>query len=73
MRRRRFTGRESLTILKRHEAGRSFVDPSRKHGIIDQTLSQGTIKRGDLDRSEASRSTGLEDEGRRLKAVLAET
>ena len=38
MKRKRYSEKQIIAILKQHEAGRSMVDLAREHGVVDNTL-----------------------------------
>lgn len=57
---------------KEHEAGISADDLCRKHGVGNSTFYKWKAKFGGMDVSEAKRLKALEDENRRLKAMVAD-
>jgi putative transposase len=72
MKRKRHTEEQIIAILKQHEAGVKTADLCREHGISDATLYNWKAKYGGLDVSEAQRLRQVEDENRRLKALVAD-
>jgi len=72
MRGKRFTEEQIIGILKEGEAGAKTGELCRRHGISEQTFYRWRRKFGGLDVSEAKRLKALEEENRRLKALLAE-
>jgi len=59
-------------MLKQHEAGVKTADLCREHGISDATFYNGKAKYRGLDVSEAQRLRQMEEENRRLKALVAD-
>ena len=72
MKRKRHTEEQIIAILKQHEAGVKTADLCREHGISDATFYNWKAKYGGLDVSEAQRLRQMEDENRRLKALVAD-
>jgi putative transposase len=72
MKKSRYTEEQIIAILKQHEAGVKTADLCREHGISDATLYNWKAKYGGLDVSEAQRLRQVEDENRRLKALVAD-
>lgn len=72
MKKSRFTEEQIIGILKQHEAGLKTADLCREHGISDATFYNWKAKYGGLDVSEAQRLRQMEDENRRLKALVAD-
>ena len=67
-----YTEEQIIAILKQHEAGVKTADLCREHGISDATFYNWKAKYGGLDVSEAQRLRQMEDENRRLKALVAD-
>ena len=72
MKKSRYTAKQIIAILKQHEAGVKTADLCREHGISDATFYNWKAKYGGLDVSEAQRLRQMEDENRRLKALVAD-
>ena len=72
MKKSRYTEEQIIAILKQHEAGVKTADLCREHGISDATFCNWKAKYGGLDVSEAQRLRQMEDENRRLKALVAD-
>ena len=72
MKKSRYTEEQIIAILKQHKAGVKTADLCREHGISDATFYNWKAKYGGLDVSEAQRLRQMEDENRRLKALVAD-
>ena len=72
MKKSRYTEEQIIAILKQHEAGVKTADLCREHGISDATFYNWKAKYGGLEVSEAQRLRQMEDENRRLKALVAD-
>ena len=72
MKRMKYSEEQIIGVLKQMEAGRSVPELSRELGVSDQTLYNWKAKYGGLDVSEAQRLRQVEDENRRLKALVAD-
>jgi putative transposase len=72
MKKSRYTEEQIIAILKQHEAGVKTADLCREHGISDATFYNWKAKYGGLDVSEAQRLRQMDDENRRLKALVAD-
>jgi len=71
MKKSRYPEEQIIAILKQHEARVKTADLCREHGISDATFYNWKAKYGGLDVSEAQRLRQMEDENRRLKALVA--
>ena len=71
MRKSRFTETQIVSILKEHDAGATFVELGRKHGIHPNTVAAWKAKYGGMDSSELARSRALEDENARMRRIIA--
>ncbi len=72
MKKSRYTEEQIIAILKQREAGVKTADLCREHGISDATFYNWKAKYGGLDVSEAQRLRQMEDENRRLKALVVD-
>jgi putative transposase len=72
MKKSRYTEEQIIGILKQHEAGVKTADLCREHGISEATFYNWKSKYGGMDVSEAQRLRQMEDENRRLKALVAD-
>ena len=72
MKKSRDTEEQIIGILKQHEAGVKTADLCREHGISEATFYNWKSKYGGMDVSEAQRLRQMEDENRRLKALVAD-
>ncbi len=72
MKKSRYTEEQIIGILKQHEAGVKTADLCREHGISEATFYNWKSKYGGMDVSEAQRLRQVEDENRRLKALVAD-
>ena len=68
----RYTEEQIIGILKQHEAGVKTAVLCREHGISEATFYNWKSKYGGMDVSEAQRLRQMEDENRRLKALVAD-
>src|SRR5277367_931793 len=69
MKRARFSEEQIIAILKEAESGVKAAELCRRHGISDATFYVWRSKYGGLEVSEMRR---LEEENRRLKAIVAD-
>lgn len=72
MKKSRYTEEQIIGIVKQHEAGVKTADLCREHGISEATFYNWKSKYGGMDVSEAQRLRQMEDENRRLKALVAD-
>jgi putative transposase len=71
MRKSRFTETQIVSILREHDAGSTFVELGRKHGVHPNTVAAWKAKFGDMDASELARSRAVEDENTRMRRIIA--
>ena len=72
MKRARFSEEQIIAILKEAESGVKATELCRRHGISDATFYVWRSKYGGLEVSEMRRLRQLEEENRRLKAIVAD-
>jgi putative transposase len=71
MRKSRFSETQIVSILKEHDAGASFVDLGRRHGVHPNTISAWKAKYGGMESSEIARGRASEDENARMRRIIA--
>ena len=71
MRKSRFTETQIVSILREHDAGASFVELGRRHGVHPNTISAWKAKYGGMDSSELARARAVEDENARMRRIIA--
>ena len=71
MRKRRFTERQIIKVLKQVEGGRSVQDVCREYGVSQATYYNWKAKYGGMEASDIKRLKELEAENRRLKQMYA--
>ena len=69
---KRYSEEQTITAVKKLEAGMSAKDLSREMGVSQQTLYHWKKKFGGFDVSEARRLKELEAENGRLKRIVAD-
>ena len=72
MKGKRYTEEQVIRILKAIDSGRSVKDVCREHGVSEQTVYRWRNKYGGMEVPELRRLKELEEENRRLKAVVAD-
>jgi putative transposase len=70
MRKSRFTETQIVSILKEHDAGASFVELGRRHGVHPNTISAWKAKYGGMESSEVARSRAVDDENARMRRII---
>ncbi len=68
--RKRHTEEQIIGVLKESEAGAKTEELCRRYGIHSTTFYKWKAKFGGMDVSDAKRLRALEDENRRLKALV---
>jgi putative transposase len=71
MRKSRFSETQIVSILKEHDAGASFVELGRRHGVHPNTISAWKAKYGGMESSEVARSRAVDDENARMRRIIA--
>jgi putative transposase len=71
MRKSRFTETQIVSILREHDAGASFVELGRRHGVHPNTISAWKAKYGGMESVEIARGRALEDENARMRRIIA--
>jgi putative transposase len=71
MRKSRFTETQIVSILKEHDAGTSFVELGRRHGVHPNTIANWKAKYGGMESSELARARAVEDENTRMRRIIA--
>jgi putative transposase len=72
MKQGRFSEEQIIAVLKEAEAGAKITELCRRHGISDAAFYTWRKKYGGLEVSEMRRLRQLEEENRRLKAIVAD-
>lgn len=72
MKRKRYSEEQIIGFLKQHEAGMATKEVIRQAGITEQTFYRWKNKYGGMEVSDAKKMRSLEDENRRLKAMVAD-
>ncbi len=72
MKKSRFTEEQIIKAIKRQEAGEKTEAVCRDIGISPATFYKWKEKFGGMDVSDAKKLRSLEEENRRLKALVAE-
>lgn len=72
MRAKRYSEEQIIGFLKEGEAGTPVKDLCRKHGFTEQSFYRWKNKYGGMEVSDAKRLKALEEENRKLKAMVAE-
>lgn len=72
MKGKRYREEQVIGILKEVEAGKPMAEVCRKYGVSEQSVYRWRTKYGGMDGAELRRLKQLEEENRRLKAIVAE-
>ena len=70
MRKTRFSEAQIIAILKEHDAGATFVELGRRHGVHPNTVSAWKAKYGGMESSEIARSRAVDDENTRMRRII---
>ncbi len=71
MRKSRFTETQIVSILREHDAGTSFVELGRRHGVHPNTVAAWKAKYSGMDGTELARSRAVEDENTRMRRIIS--
>jgi putative transposase len=71
MRKSRFTETQIVSILKEHDAGTSFIELGRRHGVHPNTVANWKAKYGGMESSELARARAVDDENARMRRIIA--
>jgi putative transposase len=69
---KRYTQEQIIAILKEAETAPTVGEVIRRHGVTPKTYYRWKAKYAGMDVNEARRLKALEDENRRLKAIVAD-
>ena len=72
MKGKRYSEEQIIRVLKEVEDGTSVPEVCRKYGVSEQSVYRWRTKYGGMDVAELRRLKQLEEENRRLKAIVAE-
>ncbi len=72
MKGKRYSEEQIIRILKEVESGKSVAQVCRKYGVSEQSVYRWRTKYGGMDVAELRRLKELEEENRRLKAIVAD-
>ncbi len=70
MRKARFSEAQIVSILKEHDAGSSFVELGRRHGVHPNTVAAWKAKYGGMESSEIARNRAVDDENTRMRRII---
>ena len=70
MRKSRFSETQIVSILKEHDAGASFVELGRRHGVHPNTVAAWKAKYGGMESSEVARGRAVDDENMRMRRII---
>lgn len=71
MRKSRFSETQIVSILKEHDAGATFVEFGRRHGVHPNTIAAWKAKYGGMESGELARSRAIEEEHARMRRIIA--
>lgn len=72
MKGKRYSEEQIIRVLKEVEEGTSVPEVCRKYGVSEQSVYRWKTRYGGMDVAELRRLKQLEEENRRLKAIVAE-
>ena len=59
-----------MSILKEHDAGATFVELGRRHGVHPNTVAAWKAKYGGMESSEIARNRAVDDENTRMRRII---
>lgn len=71
MRKSRFSETQIVSILKEHDAGSTFVELGRRHGVHPNTVAAWKAKYGGMESSELARARAVDDENTRMRRIIS--
>ena len=72
MKGKRYSEEQVIRVLKEIDSGKKVKDVCREHAVTEQTVYRWRNKYGGMEVPELRRLKELEEENRRLKAVVAD-
>jgi len=72
MKGKRYSEEQIIRILKEVESGKTVADVCREYGVAEATVYRWRSRFSGMDVSELRRLKELEEENRRLKALVAD-
>lgn len=72
MKGKRYSEEQVIRILKEVESGKAVAEVCREHGVAEATVYRWRSRYSGMDVPELRRLKELEDENRRLKALVAD-
>ena len=72
MRKSKFSETQIVAIIQQVDAGAKAAEVAREHGVSVATIHRWRSKYGGLEASELKRLKEIEEENRRLKALVAD-
>lgn len=70
MRKSRFTEAQIVSILKEYDAGATFIELGRRHGVHPNTVANWKAKFGGMESSEITRNRAVADENLRMRRII---
>jgi len=70
MKRKRYTEKQIISILKEHQAGAAVPELGHRQGVVESTIYRWKSRYGGMEISEAKRLRELEQEIAQLKRLL---